>query len=204
MIALDLTEKRFGARVILGPMALRVTRGEVLGIGGASGVGKTTLLRILAGLDTRFSGRLEASGRRAMVFQEPCLMPWRSVIDNVMIPTGVSRGAAAQILVRVGLGAMEGLWPTQLSLGQQRRVALARAFVGTPEILVMDEPFASLDHARIGDLLTLTAELLAEVRPAVVLVSHAEAELAALSTRRVWLTGTPAQLAADQRVLAGS
>lgn len=203
MITLALQEKRFGNRVILGPMALHVARGEVLGIGGVSGAGKTTLLRILAGLDDGFSGRLAAGGRRAMVFQEPCLLPWRSVIDNVTIPTGMSVSAAAQMLVRVGLGGLGGLWPMQLSLGQQRRVALARAFVGAPEILVMDEPFASLDQARIDDLLTLTADLLAEAQPAVVLVSHAEAELAALSTRRVWLEGSPAALV-DHRVLAGS
>lgn len=203
MITLDLREKRFGNRVVLGPMAVKVARGEVLGIGGVSGAGKTTLLRILAGLDRAFTGRLDAPGRRAMVFQEPCLLPWRSVIDNVTIPTGMSVPKAAQMLARVGLGGMGGLWPMQLSLGQQRRVALARAFVGAPEILVMDEPFASLDQARIGDLLTLTADLLAEARPAVVLVSHAEAELAALSTRRVTLEGSPAALL-DHRVLAGS
>lgn len=194
MIRLDLHEKRFGQTVILGPMRLQVAPGEVLGISGASGAGKSTLLRILAGVDTRFDGRLEASPCRAMVFQSPTLLPWRRVIDNITLPTGVDMATARASLARVGLADMEQHWPGQLSLGQARRVGIARAFAGRPEVLVLDEPFASLDAGRIADLLELTGALIAETRPAVVLASHAEAELAALSTRRAHLSGRPAVL----------
>lgn len=206
MIALDLTAKSFGATQVLGPMRLRVEPGEVLGISGPSGAGKSTLLRILAGIDRRFEGRLEAPGRRAMVFQSPTLMPWRRVIDNVTIPTGATTTEAAEMLARVGLAGLERRWPGQLSLGQARRVGIARAFVGRPELLILDEPFASLDAERIEDLLALTAALIAETRPAVVLASHAEHELATLATRRARLDGRPARLIEDQRerVRAGS
>ena len=206
MIALDLTAKSFGATQVLGPMRLRVEPGEVLGISGPSGAGKSTLLRILAGIDRRFEGGLEAPGRRAMVFQSPTLMPWRRVIDNVTIPTGATTAEAAEMLARVGLAGLERRWPGQLSLGQARRVGIARAFVGRPELLILDEPFASLDAERIEDLLTLTATLIAETRPAVVLASHAEHELATLSPRRARLDGRPARLIEDQRerVRAGS
>lgn len=194
MIALDLRGKSYGTDAVLGPMSLSVAPGEVLGISGASGAGKSTLLRILAGIDTRFDGRLDAPQRRAMVFQNPTLMPWRRVIDNVTIPTEAAAAAARSMLARVGLGGMEAMWPAQLSVGQARRVGIARAFVGRPELLILDEPFASLDSDRVDDLIDLTAQLIGETRPAVVLASHSEAELAALSTRRVHLEGRPARL----------
>lgn len=206
MIALDLQAKRFGAEVVLGPMRLEVAAGEVLGVAGPSGVGKSTLLRILAGLDRDFEGRLSAQPRRAMVFQSPTLMPWRRVLANVTIPTGATEAAARALLERVGLRGLEDHYPGQISLGQARRVALARAFAARPEVLILDEPFASLDAERIGDLLALTAALIAELRPAVVLASHSAAELEALSTRRARLEGRPARLIEDQRarVRAGS
>ncbi|MPL73706.1 Taurine import ATP-binding protein TauB [bioreactor metagenome] len=206
MISLDLTAKTFGTTQVLGAMRLRVEPGEVLGISGPSGAGKSTLLRILAGIDRRFEGVLDAPGRRAMVFQSPTLMPWRRVIDNVTIPTAASPAEAAEMLARVGLAGLERRWPGQLSLGQARRVGIARAFVGRPDLLILDEPFASLDAERIEDLLALTAALIAETRPAVVLASHAEHELAMLATRRARLDGRPARLIEDQRerVRAGS
>ena len=203
MIALDLTQKRFGETVVLGAMQLRVERGEVLGIEGPSGSGKSTLLRILAGVDSRFEGNLQRAPRRAMVFQDPTLMPWRRVLDNITIPTGVSPETAREWLARVGLAGHEAHWPTQLSLGQARRVGLARAFAAAPEVLILDEPFVSLDAERVEDLLELTAELIAEMRPAVVIASHALPELARLSTRRARLTGRPARLLEIQSPLPG-
>lgn len=196
MIRLDLRSKAFGAARVLGPMVLDVAPGEVLGVSGPSGAGKSTLLRILAGIDARFDGDLDSGQRRAMVFQSPTLMPWRCVQDNVTIPTGATEADARAMLSRVGLAGMEQMWPAQLSLGQARRVGIARAFVGRPEVLILDEPFASLDAERIEDLLELTATLIDEFRPAVVLASHSEQELAALSTRRVRLEGRPARLIA--------
>lgn len=194
MISLDLTAKRFGAETILGAISLRLDRGEVLGIEGPSGVGKSTLLRILAGLDRHFDGQLDAAGRRAIVFQSPTLMPWRTVLENVAIPSGCTPEAARGWLARVGLVGLDDHFPGQISLGQARRVGLARAFAAHPDLLILDEPFVSLDAERVEDLLDLTADLIAEARPAVVMASHAAAELARLATRRARLTGRPAVL----------
>ncbi|MBC7143843.1 MAG: ABC transporter ATP-binding protein [Thioclava marina] len=204
MIRLDLQKKGYGGVPVLGPMQLHVGRGEVLGLSGASGAGKTTLLRILAGLDTRFEGTLEVRGRRAMVFQNPTLMPWRRVIDNVTLPTSATEAQARAILARVGLEGVEDHWPGQISVGQARRVGLARAFVTKPDLLLMDEPFASLDGARVEDLLELTAALIAETNAAVVIASHSTAELDALATRFARVDGRPARLLQDDRVRAGS
>jgi NitT/TauT family transport system ATP-binding protein len=205
MISLDLRSKAHGRTQVLGPMRIEVAPGEVLGISGPSGIGKSTLLRIVAGLDTRFDGRLDAPAERAMVFQSPTLLPWRSVLDNITIPTQCRPEAARAMLARVGLAGHEAAWPGQLSLGQARRVALARAFVGTPRVLLMDEPFSSLDADRISDLLTLTQDLIAQHRPAVILASHSAAELDALATRRAHLSGRPAHLDyLETRLRAGS
>lgn len=205
MITLDLISRRFGETEILGPMRIEIAPGEVLGISGPSGAGKSTLLRILAGADRHFEGRLSAPARRAMVFQSPTLMPWRNLIDNITIPTGVSPEEADAMLARVGLAGLGARFPGQVSLGQARRVSLARAFVGQPEMLILDEPFASLDAGRIDDLLALTAALIAETGPAVVLASHSETELAALSTRRMRLEGRPARLVPQRDLVrAGS
>ncbi|KEO51808.1 ATP-binding cassette domain-containing protein [Thioclava pacifica] len=204
MIRLDLSEKGYGGVPVLGPMQLRVGRGEVLGLSGASGAGKTTLLRILAGLDSRFAGTLEIDGRSAMVFQNPTLMPWRRVIDNVTLPTSATEEQARAMLARVGLESVADHWPGQISVGQARRVGLARAFVTKPDVLLMDEPFASLDGARVGDLLELTAALIAETNAAVVIASHAAGELDALATRFARVDGRPARLFQEERVRAGS
>lgn len=100
------------------------------------------------------------------------------------------------MLARVGLQGKETLFPSQLSLGQQRRLALARAFAGRPEALFLDEPFVSLDPALAEDMLTLTAELIADARPAVLFITHAEAEAHRLATRILRLAGHPATLQA--------
>ncbi|MAQ35944.1 ABC transporter ATP-binding protein [Thioclava sediminum] len=203
MIRLELTEKSFSGIPVLGPMKLDVARGEVLGLSGASGAGKTTLLRLLAGLDHRFEGSLKVEGRRAMVFQNPTLMPWRRVIDNVTLPTSATETQARAMLDRVGLAGLEDHWPGQISVGQARRVGLARAFVMRPDVLLMDEPFASLDDARVEGLLELTAGLIAETHAAVVIASHAAGELDALATRFARVEGRPARLV-QERVRAGS
>lgn len=203
MIRLELTEKSFSGIPVLGPMKLDVARGEVLGLSGASGAGKTTLLRLLAGLDHRFEGSLRVEGRRAMVFQNPTLMPWRRVIDNVTLPTSATETQARAMLNRVGLAGLEDHWPGQISVGQARRVGLARAFVMRPDVLLMDEPFASLDDARVEGLLELTAGLIADTHAAVVIASHSLAELDALATRFARVEGRPARLV-QERVRAGS
>ncbi len=194
---LDLSGKSFGAREVLGALTLSVTRGERLAILGPSGIGKSTLLRILAGLDRDYRGRLEGADRLAVVFQEPVLLPWRDAVANITLPTGCNAAIARDWLGQVGLAGHEGKFPRQLSLGQQRRLALARAFAAGPDILLMDEPFASLDAGTCARMVALTAALLTRTGAGLVLVTHDPAEAGALGARTLQLTGNPARLQKD-------
>lgn len=191
---LDLTAKSFGPRPILGPVSLTVGAGQRVALLGPSGVGKTTLLRIIAGLDRDFAGTRAVPERLAMVFQEPTLLPWRTALANLTLPTGATRAEAAALMAQVGLAGREAAYPRQLSLGQQRRLSLARAFAARPGILLMDEPFASLDEATRDRMLDLTAQLLDSSGAGLILVTHDPAEAARLSARPLTLSGSPATL----------
>lgn len=191
---LDLTVKSFGPRPILGPVSLTVGAGQRVALLGPSGVGKTTLLRIIAGLDRDFAGTRAVPERLAMVFQEPTLLPWHTALANLTLPTGATRAEAAALMAQVGLAGREGAYPRQLSLGQQRRLSLARAFAARPGILLMDEPFASLDEATRDRMLDLTAQLLDSSGAGLILVTHDPAEAARLSARPLTLSGSPATL----------
>ena len=192
---LQLEEKRFGTTIVLGPLRLGVARGETVALTGPSGVGKTTLLRILAGLDREFSGTLRRPERVAVVFQEPTLLPWRSARDNICLATRITPEAAEARLAEVGLAGRGAALPRQLSLGQQRRLALARALAADPELLLLDEPFVSLDADLAAEMLALTARLLAPRTIATLLVTHAAGEVEALAERTLRLSGQPATFA---------
>ena len=194
-LSVEIRAKRFGGDAVLGALAFDVAPGETVAILGPSGAGKSTLLRIAAGIDTEFEGRATRPDRMAIVLQEPTLLPWRSAAANLtIVHPGLGRAGAEDMLARVGLAGRGDAFPGQLSLGQQRRLALARAFAGGPGGLVLDEPFVSLDAATAEAMLALTERLIAEVRPATLLVTHAEAEAARLADRVLRLGGRPATL----------
>lgn len=195
MIRIALQGKSFHGKPVLGPVTLDLEHGKVVAILGPSGIGKTTLLRIIAGLDTEFEGDIPELSKIAMVFQEPTLLPWRSAIDNLtIIHPRLGRTAALDWLARVGLSGKEDLFPGQLSLGQQRRLALARAFAGQPELLIMDEPFASLDQTNAEIMLGLTRDMIAERNPAALFVTHDPRHAEILGDRLLELRGSPATL----------
>ena len=195
MIAVDIAGRSFGDRPVLGALRFSVEPGETVAILGPSGIGKTTLLRIVAGIDRDVSGHVERPERMAIVLQEPTLLPWRSALDNLLLlHPRLGRDAAQSMLDRVGLGESPDHFPGQLSLGQQRRLSLARAFAGDPEGLVLDEPFVSLDAETAERMLALTEALIAEHRPATLLVTHAPTEAARLASRILHLGGRPAVL----------
>ena len=192
MIRVEIQSKRFGGQPVLGPMRFDITRGETVALIGPSGIGKTTLLRIVTGIDADFTGHVERPEAQAIVFQEPTLLPWRTALDNLrLIHPTLSPGEARAALGRVGLDGKENHFPGQLSLGQQRRLALARACAGQPELLVMDEPFVSLDADAADAMLTLTQELIAEHRPATLFVTHAKPEADRLADRVLEMRASP-------------
>lgn len=194
---LELTRRAFGETEVLGPMLLEIRRGERLALLGPSGIGKSTLLRILLGIDRGFEGRLTGSETTAPVFQEPQLLPWRNARANLTIATRIPPAEAEAWLERVGLAGLGDRYPRQLSLGQQRRLALARAFAARPDILMMDEPFASLDADTAGRMLALTEGMLTETGAGLVLVTHDPEEAARLKARPVRLEGRPARILGD-------
>ena len=182
-LEVSIRRKAFGQHVVLRDIAFRVDAGETLAIVGPSGIGKSTLLRIVAGIDTGFEGTVKRPDRVAMVFQEPTLLPWRTALMNLTVTTGVDASAAEAALGAVGLHGMGGLFPGQLSLGQQRRLALARAFAAGPELLLLDEPFVSLDGPLAAEMMALTERLIARRSPATLFVTHSGAEAERLATR---------------------
>lgn len=198
-IALDLEGLDFGGARILDALRLEVGERETVAITGPSGIGKTTLLRILAEVETGFRGRLVPAKRLAMVFQEPRLLPWRSAVDNLILTAGVTRGDVAPLLDRVRLGGKGAQYPSELSLGQQRRLSLARAFAMRPTLLLMDEPFVSLDADLAAEMRALFVRLRDESGVATVLVTHDLEEARALADRVLRLEGAPARLAGPAR-----
>lgn len=170
---------------------------------GPSGCGKTTALGIVAGLDRDYDGALEiggASPRLGMVFQEPRLLPWRTVRQNLALALPKPQRLPERVdamLDALELSGFADRFPTQLSLGMARRVALARAFVVEPDLLLMDEPFVSLDEPTALRLRDLLAARL-EQRPAtVLLVTHNLREALALADRLLLLAPSPGRVVAD-------
>ncbi len=199
-LAVTVRDKRYGARQVIGDLTFRVAPGEFVALVGPSGCGKSTLLNILAGLDTAFDGTVQAPpGRLGMVFQAPRLLAWRSVADNLLLvdPPG---GAAAveDVLAAVGLDGQGSRWPNHLSLGMQRRVAVARAFVVNPAVLLMDEPFVSLDAALAASLRDLLRGLLAKRPTTVVFVTHDLAEARELADRILYLAPSPTRVEREE------
>ncbi|WP_081158205.1 ABC transporter ATP-binding protein [Ensifer aridi] len=195
MIKIDVRRKAFGEEEVLRDIRFEMDVGETVAILGPSGIGKSTLLRLIAGIDPAFDGEITRPEKIAMVFQEPVLLPWRSVVENLtLVHPDLGTQAALSALERTGIVDKAGLFPGQLSLGQQRRLALARAFAGRPELLVMDEPYVSLDPTTAEEMLALTEALIAETGPAVILVTHSEAEAHRLARRRLRLAGKPATM----------
>ena len=184
-VSLNGFTRRFGANTILDNLKLDIAPGEFVALLGRSGSGKTTLLRTLAGLDAPDGQPVITPAARAVVFQDPRLLPWKPVWKNVTLGLGGDqpRARAEAALREVGLGHRLDAWPATLSGGEAQRTALARALVREPELLLLDEPFAALDALTRLRMHDLVLALWSAHRPAVLLVTHDVDEAIALSDR---------------------
>lgn len=196
----------------LGPLDLDVRKGEFVSLLGASGCGKSTALRLIAGLAAPTSGAIDVPARATrhgigFVFQEPTLMPWTTVRENVRLPLKLAHAPDAEstprvvgALAQVGLSDFADAYPRELSGGMKMRVSLARALVTSPDVLLLDEPFAALDEItrfRLNnDLLALWRRL----GKTIVFVTHSVYESVYLSQRVVVMTSRPGRIHAECRI----
>jgi NitT/TauT family transport system ATP-binding protein len=189
-----------GRLQVLGELGFSLRSGEVAALVGPSGCGKTTLLRIIAGLDRDFEGEvtLPAHGTLGMVFQEPRLLPWRTVEQNVRLAAPEATDTNIDTLFgTLGLAQHRSHFPGELSLGLARRVALARAFAVEPDLLLLDEPFVSLDDALSLRLREELATLVTSRHVTTLLVTHDVDEAIALADRLLFLSASPARVLAE-------
>lgn len=198
---------RYPGRPPLGPVTLSAGPGEIVALCGASGCGKSTALRLLAGLETPAAGavrRPEHRGRTALVFQAPTLMPWADARANVALPlrladvdAGSANARAAAALARVGLAGREDARPAQLSGGMAMRVSLARALVTEPDLLLLDEPFAALDSITRRALIEDLHRLWTTAAPAVIFVTHDVEEAVYVASRLLVMQAGTGRITAE-------
>ena len=215
-LEIEIADKRFAnpsgvtATPVLTDVTFSVEAGQFMCILGPSGCGKTTLLRLISGLDTDFNGQVllprgpnGSALKLAYVFQEPVLLPWRTVLQNlhlVMTEDQIARGLAERMLDAVGLSDAHDIYPRALSLGMGRRVSLARAFAAEPDLLLMDEPFVSLDEEKAETLRELLTDLWKAKPTTVLFVTHDSREAVRLAQRILVLSGRPASVSRDMAV----
>lgn len=212
-------KKDFGTgaqkRVVLDQISLQLAAGKFTAFVGPSGCGKTTMLRILAGLEAASTGSVSIDGASpeqhrqahdlAIAFQDPALLPWRSVVDNVRLPVELAKGRHParrpevsakidELIELVGLQSFRSARPGQLSGGMRQRCAIARALVMEPSLLLLDEPFASVDEITRRKLNADLLNLLRERRHSTVLVTHSIFEAVLLADAIVVFSARPARV----------
>jgi sulfonate transport system ATP-binding protein len=189
-------------RVVLHDVAFDLRKGEICALLGPSGCGKTTLLRIISGLDSDFEGRivLPSPHKIGMVFQEPRLLPWRSVAQNLRLGGSSSENNLAEIVVALRLSQHLDHFPGELSLGLARRVAIARAFAVKPDLLLLDEPFVSLDTALAAQLREELLALVLKHKATTLIVTHDVEEAISLADRIIVLSAAPGRVLADRTI----
>ncbi|MGE5537708.1 MAG: ABC transporter ATP-binding protein [Gemmatimonas sp.] len=201
-LAIDIRGKAFGDRSVLRDVVFDAAEGEIVAVMGASGCGKSTLLSLIAGIDRAYEGTIARPVASALgiVFQEPRLLPWLTARANVELVVERRRNAPAlamRWLRRVGLGDAADVHPRTLSLGMARRVAMARALAVDPTVLLLDEPFSSLDEVTADQLRAL---LFAEARArriTTIVATHDIRDVVAIADRLIALQGSPATVTAN-------
>lgn len=191
MLSIDIRSKKYSGKNILQNIQFTLNEGTFLSIIGPSGCGKTTLLRLISSLDKHFEGSIDIeTDSIGMMFQEPRLLPWLTVRENIAIVKKIAGPEVIEKLLRmVGLEHTLDMYPKNLSGGMARRVSLVRAFINRPKLILLDEPFVSLDKPTA---LTLQHDLMLlckSFNPAVILVTHDLDEAIALSQKILFLGG---------------
>lgn len=202
MLELQIEGRDF-RRPVLGQVRATVGAGDRICLLGPSGIGKTTLLNAIAGLDVSVPDSAvigRENHRVGYLFQEHRLLPWRTLKANLKL-VGATRGEAQELLAQVGLNGYGDYFPDQLSLGMARRAALARCLAVKPDLLLLDEPFASLDPVMADELKQLIARILdAHPAMAMICVTHDANDADILANRLWYLDGRPARLTWDKPV----
>jgi NitT/TauT family transport system ATP-binding protein len=202
MLELRIEGRSFG-QPVLGEVFANIRRGDRICLLGPSGIGKTTLLNAIAGLDSSLPDGAVIGREKVRVgylFQEHRLLPWRTLLANLKL-VGASEEEAGSLLAEVGLAGYGDYLPDQLSLGMARRAALARCLAVKPDLLLLDEPFASLDPVMSNDLKLLISGLMDEHPDmAMICVTHDGNDASILANRLWYLDGQPAKLQWDDEV----
>jgi len=209
---IDIKQKKYPAQGQAAPkhalknLKISLADREFVCMFGASGCGKTTLLNMIAGLDEAYDGTIrlsDSAARIGYVFQNPRLLPWATVRENLLLvldhldnPVDTTR----QMLTATGLEEVAHVYPERLSVGMARRVALARAFAVAPGLLLLDEPFVSLDEKGAEKLRRLLLEIWRERKTTVLFVTHNLREALALADRILFLSPSPGQLLLDYKI----
>ncbi|MGA7325366.1 MAG: ABC transporter ATP-binding protein [Rhodomicrobium sp.] len=203
---------RQGAVAAVSSASLAVAQGEFVSLLGPSGCGKSTLLMILAGLESPTGGRISLGGTQVtgprrdigIIFQDATLLPWKTALENVLFPVRILkqpiekyRQRAFELLSMVGLNGFENKKPAQLSGGMRQRVAICRALIHDPAILLMDEPFSALDAITRDQMNVLLSEMLETYKKTVLFVTHSIREAAFLSDRVLVMGGRPSTIVLD-------
>lgn len=170
-IRISHVSKSFGKLKVLDDLNFEIKKGERILIFGPTGIGKTTILKMIAGILKADGGSVEVKGTVGYVFQEPRLLPWKTAVENINLVLS-DRKKAMEWLEKVGLKGFENHYPNSLSGGMKQKVALARALAIEPQILLLDEPLSGLDFKARDEILSLLDKILSANRSTVVYVTH--------------------------------